>query len=530
MSDQSRYDFIVVGAGSAGCVLAHRLTSDSRTRVLLLEAGPAKRPTASVIPLAWSTLFKTDLDWDYQTQPNAGLDGRTVYVPRGKAPGGSSTINAMMYVRGNRADYDEWEALGNPGWSYDEVLPYFVRSEDNSRGASEFHGAGGPLSVSDLRQPNPLSKAFVEAAVQAGIPRNDDSNGAVQEGAGLVQVNQRREKRHSAADAYLRPVRGRNNLRVLTGAVVTRIEFDGRRAVGVRYLRDGREDSARCEREVLLCGGAFNSPQLLMRSGVGPADELRGLGIEIVLDLPGVGRNLQDHPAGKILVRSTKPVSLMGADSFGNLLRYFLFRRGPLTSNGAEAVAFVRTRPALEHPDIEIIFLPVLWLNEGLTQPTEHGFSLAAMLLKPRSRGRVRLRSADPLEPPLIESDHFSDAGGEDLRTTVEGLKIARRIVAAPALAAFDGGEIVPGSAAVSDEELAASVRAEAQTIYHPVGTCAMGSGEGAVVDARLRVRGLEGLRVVDASVMPTVPRGHTHASAVMIGEKAADLVREGQT
>jgi choline dehydrogenase len=431
----------------------------------------------------------------------------------------------MMYVRGHRADFDEWASLGNRGWSYDEVLPYFKRSEDNSRGLSAYRGAGGPLAVSDLRDPNPLSLAFVQAAIEAGTPRNDDYNGATQDGASLVQVNQRKGKRCSAADAFLRPVLRRPNLKVTTRAHATRIIFNGRRATGVAYLRDGREEIAYADHEVILCGGAFNSPQLLMLSGVGPADAIREHGLKVIQDLPGVGSNLQDHPAGKLMVRCTRPLTLLAAESMGNLLRYLLLGRGMLTSNGPEAVAFVRTRPELEAPDVELILMPMLFINEGLAPPPEHGFTIGAMLFKPKSRGQLTLRSANPLDAPVISTNHLSDAEGSDLATIVEGLKIARRIVASPSLAQYCDGELVPGAGANSDAELAAAVRAEGQTIYHPVGTCKMGLDAMAVVDATLRVHGLEGLRVIDASVMPTITRGHTHAPTVMIAEKGSDLI-----
>ena len=405
------------------------------------------------------------------------------------------------------------------------MLPYFKYCEDNSRGPSTWRGVGGPLNVGGLADPNPLSRAFVEAAVKVGIRHNDDYNGATQDGVSLVQVNIQKGRRCSAADAYLRPVLGRSNLTVITGAHASRIICEGRRAAGVTYVRSGQEEVARAEREIVLCAGAFNSPQLLMLSGVGPADEIRRHGIEVLHDLPGVGTNLQDHPAGKLLARCPKPISLHAAESFGNLLRYFLFRRGMLSSNGGEALAFIRTRSDLGAPDIEIIFLPFLWLNEGLTPPHEHGFTLASMLLQPRSRGRVTLKSRNPLDAPVIWTNHFSDPDGHDLTTTVEGMKIARQITAASPLALFNREEIVPGTAATSDADLGACVRAEGQTIYHPVGTCKMGTDLMAVVDPTLRVRGLEGLRVADASVMPTITRGHTHSPVIMIGEKAADFM-----
>lgn len=521
------YDLILVGAGSAGCVLAERLSRDPNVRVLLLEAGGDERRREISIPAAWPKLFGSECDWSYRTEPNPGLDGRPLFVPRGKMLGGTSSLNAMVYVRGHSADYDEWAAAGCHGWSYRDLLSYFKRSESNSRGASDYHGAGGPLAVSDQRAPNPISRAFVEAAVAAGLPANDDFNGPRQEGAGFLQSTVRDGRRCSAADAFLRPALARSNLNVRTGAHATRILFDGRRATGVEYRRDGRLHVARAEREVVVACGALNSPQLLLLSGIGPADPLRSHGLPVVRDLPGVGRNLQEHAGGPMLIRCREPLSLLSAESPSNLLRYLLFRRGMLASPGAEAAAFVRTRPEIEAPDVELIALPLLWLNEGFTAPTEHGFTIAAIVLKPRSRGFVTLRSADPFEPPFIHTNHFSDSEGADLETAVAGLRVARRIVGTSPLADLAAGEIFPGPEAETDEALANAVRAAGQTIWHPVGTCRMGVDPKSVVDPSLRVHGVDGLRVVDASVMPTIVRGHTHAPTVMIAEKAADLISE---
>jgi len=519
------YDFVIVGAGSAGCVLANRLSTNPEHRVLLLEAGRDERRKETWIPAAWSKLFKSSCDWAYQADCGPGLNGRSLFVPRGKALGGTSTINAMMYLRGNRADYDEWATMGNDGWSYDDVLPYFKRSEDNERGASEYHGAGGPLTVADVRDPNPLAAAFVEAATETGIPRIEDPNGATQEGAAFTQVNIRNGKRCSSADAFLRPVLGRSNLDVVTNAHVLQIIFQGHRATGVKFHRAGGEEIARADREVVVCAGALDSPKLLLLSGIGHAEEIRRHGLSLVQDLPGVGQNLQEHTGGKILVRCREPISLLAAESVGNLIRYILLRRGMLASSGPEGVAFVKTTPELNAPDVEIVLLPILWLNEGFTRPSEHGYTIAVVLLKPRSRGFVALQSGDPDRPPRISMNLFSDRDGHDMRTTVAGIQIARRIIEAPALAALSSGEIFPGTAATSDADLAASVRAEAQTIWHPVGTCRMGTDPMSVVDPGLRVHGIEGLRVIDASVMPTITRGHTHAPTVMIAEKGADML-----
>jgi choline dehydrogenase len=517
------FDYVIVGAGSAGCVLAARLSEKPSTRVLLLEAGRAETPREAVVPAAFSRMFKTACDWAYETEPEPALDGRRLYWPRGKVLGGSSTLNAMVYVRGHRADYDGWAALGNPDWSFADVLPYFRRAEDQQRGASDLHGIGGPLRVSDLRTVNPLSRAFVAAGLELGFPANPDFNGLDQLGFGLYQVTQRYGRRESAATAYLRPARRRANLALRTGAHATRVALERGRAVGVEYVSNGRREQVRAAREVVLCGGSVNSPQLLMLSGIGPAEHLRSLGIDVACDLPGVGENLQDHLAVMVAYECRKPVTLANAERLAGLLSYLLFRRGPLTSNVAEAGAFVITQPAVRLPDIQFHFGPVWFVEHGLANPPGHGFTFGPTLLRPQSRGRIRLRTADPLMPPAIHASYLTQSA--DVAPLVAGIRLARRLAATRAFADFRGGETAPGPTVTDDPGLAAYVRARAETLYHPVGTCRMGADAAAVVDGCLRVRGVEGLRVVDASVMPTIVGGNTNAPTIMIAEKAAELI-----
>ena len=518
------YDYVIVGAGSAGCVLANRLSEDPAVRVLLIEAGGPDTAREIQMPLAFSKLFKTEADWDYTTEPVPLLGGRRLYWPRGKVLGGCSSINAMIYIRGHRADYDHWAALGNDGWRYDDVLPYFKRAEHNERGADAYHGTGGPLNVADLRSPTPLSHVFVEAAAEIGLPRNPDFNGARQEGVGFVQVTQKRGRRWSAARAYLRPARRRRNLTVLTGAHVTRVLMEGRRAVGVAYVRDGLEGTAHAVREVILSGGAIGSPHLLMLSGIGPAAALRRHGLAVVHDAPGVGRNLQDHLTLAVRYRATQPLTLNYAEAFGQVLRYFGQGRGMLTSNVAEAMAFARSRPELPAPDLQYHFAPVDFVDHGLTPPRFDGMSLGVTLLQPRSAGTLTLRSPDPFEKPAIQPDFLAEEADE--RLALAGVRLGRRIFQARAFDPFRGEEVSPGAGIDDDDALLDALRAEAEHIYHPVGTCAMGTGPEAVVDPQLRVHGVEGLRVVDASVMPVIVRGNTNAPTMMIAEKAADLIR----
>lgn len=522
---RAEYDSIIVGAGAAGCVLADRLSANPGHRVLLLEAGLPDRQPEIRIPAAFSRLFKTEYDWNYSAVPQAGLRDRQSYWAKGRTLGGSTAINAMMYLRGVAADYDNWEALGNPGWGWRDVLPYFRRSERNSRGSDAFHGDSGPLYVEDLRDRNPLSRAFVQAAEAIGLPYNGDLNGAQLDGVGWVQVTQHRGQRWSTADAFLRPAMGRPNLQVLTSAQATRVVIHHRRAVGVDYLRAGARQTVAATREVILAGGAVGSTQLLLLSGIGAAAALRELGLEVVVDLPGVGQNLRDHVAAPVVMGSRQPVSLLNAASPLEQIKYGLFKRGMLTSNVSEAAAFVRTQPHLTAPDLELQFAPVVFREYGLTPPTEHGMTIGPTLIAPRSVGSMGLRSPDPLDPPRIDPQYLSDPEGHDLRVMMAGVRKAQEIFAADPMGPYRSHAILPDRPLESDRELEDHIRATADGWWHPVGLCRMGTDARAVVDPTLRVRGVEGLRVADAAVMPTIPRCHTMAPTIMIGEKAADLI-----
>jgi choline dehydrogenase len=505
-------------------VLAYRLTANPQVKVLLLEAGGPDKRREIHIPAAYGQAFKSEIDWNYETEPQPHLNNRKLYWPRGKVLGGSSSINAMIYIRGARQDYDAWRDAGNPGWGFDDVLPYFKKSENQERGASAYHGVGGPLNVADLIAPNPMTRAFVAACQQVGLKRNDDFNGPQQEGAGIYQVTQKTGQRHSTAAAFLKPALARPNLTVLTHTHATRILFEKNRAVGVAYIQAGQTREARAAREVILSGGSINSPQLLLLSGVGPADHLRALGIPIVLDLPGVGQNLHDHIAVGAFYYATQPVSLASATAPLQLLQYLLFKKGMLTSNVGEGGAFVKSKPDLPAPDIQYHFGPIHYLNHGLTKMDGHGFATGPTLLSPDSRGALTLRSNDPLAAPAIQPCYLTSS--RDMERLLYGLKLAREIVAAKAFDAYRGAEIHPGPSVTRDAALREYIRNGAETLYHPVGTCKMGSDPLAVVNARLQVHGLEGLRVVDAAIMPTVPSGNTNAPTIMIAEKGADLIQ----
>jgi choline dehydrogenase len=518
------YDYVIVGAGSAGCVLANRLSEDADVQVLLLEAGPPDTSQNIHVPLGYLKLGGTEVDWDYHSAPERECLGRRITLPRGKVLGGSSSINAMVYIRGSHRDYDDW---GVPGWSWADLLPYFLKAEDNERGASEWHGIGGPLPVSEERSGNLISHAFVDAGAQAGLARNEDFNGAEQDGVGMYQVTQRGGLRASAAVAYLHPVMERPNLTVMPYMLVQRVLFEGTRAVGVQASQLGQVQELRAEREVILCGGAYNSPQLLMLSGVGPAEHLMTREVEVLLDQPAVGENLSDHPATQLVWTTPEPQSLLLALEPAALQEYEATQTGPFASNLAEAGGFARVGADAPAPDIQFHVAPVHIVDEGMRDPEAHGVWVSPCLLTEHSRGSVRLASNDPTAKPIVHNDFYSDSAGGDLQRMIAGLRLTLDICAQPAMRPYCA-EAFNTPDGDSDEALRAHIARTTFAIYHPVGTCRMGEGAGAVVDAQLRVNGLDGLRVVDASVMPVVPRGNTNAPTIAIAERAADLIREG--
>jgi choline dehydrogenase len=525
------FDYIVVGAGSAGCALAARLSESGRHSVLLLEAGPQDRNIWIHVPIGYAKLF-TDArhNWLYSSEPEPELNGRSIIQPRGKVMGGSSSINGLLYLRGQAEDFDHWRQLGNAGWSFLDVLPYFKRAEDQQRGADDLHGVGGPLAVSDVSEPHRLCDAFIDACAQAGFPRNDDFNGPTQEGAGYFQMTARNGRRVSAARGYLKDARRRHNLRIEPDALATRILFEGRRAVGVEYRRGGATRTARANGEVILSGGAFNSPQLLQLSGVGPADLLRQHGIAVLADMPGVGADLQDHFQVRMAYRCTDRITMN--DTVNSLplklaagLRYMLFRKGMLTIGAGYAGAFLRTSPDVATPDVQFHLIIFSADKIGGNLHPFPGFIVSVCQLRPESRGTVHIKSADPALPPAIQPRYMTAASDRDCM--IRGMHLTRRIMEQSAIRRYVAEERLPGPSVTTDEDLLGYARETGTTIFHPTSTCRMGSDKTAVVDERLRVHGLSGLRVADASIMPTVVSGNTNAACVMIGEKCADMVLE---
>ncbi|NVH47279.1 GMC family oxidoreductase [Photobacterium damselae] len=525
------FDYIIVGAGSAGCVLANRLSANSHNKVCLIEAGPQDKHPMIHVPLGLIGMMHSKvMNWRYYTEPEPALNERKLFWPRGKTLGGSSSSNAMCYIRGHASDYDHWASLGNAGWSYQDVLPYFRKAEHQEFGEDIYHGSNGPLHVSELRIKNPLSQAFIKAAKQAGLRYNDDFNGQQQEGIGFYQVTQKNGQRCSSAVAYLREAETRDNLTIITNAMVNKVLIDNGVAVGVEYQQGGEIKAVHARKEVILSGGAINSPQLLMLSGIGDKEHLNAHGIECVADLPGVGQNLQDHLDILVVTRERtfhsvgfSPIAMLRA--IKGVFDYWLFRQGNFTTNVAEAGGFLKTDDGLDKPDVQFHFSPCFLDNHGLDllQTVKHGYSLHACCLRPKSRGVLMLRDSNPQSPPILQPNYLSHP--DDIEVMLKGLKVSRQILAQKAFDHYRGKEAFPGKEVATDDELRSFIRQKAESIYHPVGTCKMGNDKAAVVDSCLRVRGVEQLRVVDASIMPTLIGGNTNAPTIMIAEKASDLI-----
>ena len=532
MQDKGRYSYIIVGAGAAGCVVANRLSADPKNSVLLLEAGGKDWNPLIHVPIGFTKLTTPDVNWGFSTVPQPQMNDREMWYPQGRTLGGSTSINAMIYIRGNKEDYEKWEKQGNKHWGYDGVLPYFRKSENNERLNNEYHGVGGDMNVTQQTQSNPLTKAFVRSAQEVGIPFNQDVNGAVQDGVTFYDVTQRNVRRESSATAFLNPAKKRSNLTVLTRSIGSKILIENGKAVGLEFIQNGKKCVAYVDKEVILSGGAVNSPKLLMLSGIGPADELRAAGIDVVHDLPGVGKNFQDH-MDVYITAETAPVSYNMEDrpdrAVRHAIQYLLYKTGPVTACVAEAGAFIRSSDKVDSPDIQIHCLPAYVIDHGRKRVKGHGITINTCNLRPKSIGSVKLRNADPTAHPLIDPNFCGDAEGYDWKISMEGFKWGRKILAAEAFAPFIKKEFMPGVDVQDENQVRKYIKEWSKTDYHPVGSCKMGHDDLAVVDEQLRVHGLKGLRVVDASIMPTLISGNTQAPSIMIGEKGAAIILAGQ-
>ena len=533
-TNNAQYDYIVVGAGAAGCVVANRLSADPNTKVLLLEAGGPDKSLLIHMPAGFTKLTGDDVNWGFSTAPQPQMNERRMHYPQGRTLGGSTSINAMIYIRGNRLDYDEWRDLGNEGWGYDGVLPYFKKSENNERLVDEYHSQGGPLNVAEQTQHNVLTKAFVRSAQQVGIPYNHDLNGAQQAGVSFYQVTQRNVRRESAATAFLKPVMNRSNLNVITKAQATKVLVENRRATGVEFLVNGEtKQTAYAAAEVILSGGSVNSPRLLLLSGIGPADELGQIGIDVVHDLSGVGKNFVDHMDVYIAAEVSQPVSYNGEDRWDRAIlhgiQYMLYKTGPVTACVAEAGCFISSSDEVRSPDIQIHCLPAYVVDHGRLRIKGHGITINTCHLRPKSVGSLTLRSADPLAEPAIDPNFCGDPDGYDWRISIEAFKWGRKILNAPAFKPYIKRELMPGTDSQSEEEIKAYIKKWSKNDYHPIGSCKMGGDDMAVVDTQLRVHGMDALRVIDASIMPKLISGNTQAPSIMIGEKGAAMMLAGK-